>query len=122
MTRDRILIDGVWYVKETEILEELDVTECEGLVYENTKAVFEATRIKNDEGIFYKDFDIKYTDKREKPWKDEHWDNTTWFKSLMNGDVMAISSALEVMDRDTLSNLQRFLKYIINVKKWETTI
>ena len=122
MIRDRILIDGVWYIRETEILEELDVTECEGLVYENTKAVFEATRIKNDEGIFYRDFDIKYTDKREKPWKDEHWDNTTWMKNVMNGDVMAISSALEVMDRETLSNLQRFLKYIMDVKKWEITI
>lgn len=122
MIRDRIQIDGVWYVKETEILEELDVTECEGLVYENAKAVFEATRIKNDEGIFYKDFDIKYTDKRQKPWKDEHWDNTTWFKNVMNGEVMAVSSALEVMDRETLSNLQRFLKYIMDVKKWETTI
>jgi hypothetical protein len=40
----------------------------------------------------------------------------------MNGDITALSSALEVMDRETLSNLQRFLKYIIDLKKWETTI
>jgi hypothetical protein len=122
MIRDRIQIDGVWYIKETNALEELDISEFEGLIYEDTKAVFEATRMKNDEGIFYKDFDIKYTDKRQKPWKEEHWDNTTWFKNIMNGDITALSSALEVMDRETLSNLQRFLKYIIDLKKWETTI
>jgi hypothetical protein len=121
MIRDRIQIDGVWYIKETNALEELDISEFEGLIYEDTKAVFEATRMKNDEGIFYKDFDIKYTDKRQKPWKEEHWDNTTWFKNIMNGDITALSSALEVMDRETLSNLQRFLKYIIDLKKWETT-
>ena len=121
MIRDRIQIDGVWYIKETNTLEELDISEFEGLIYEDTKAVFEATRMKNDEGIFYKDFDIKYTDKRQKPWKEEHWDNTTWFKNIMNGDITALSSALEVMDRETLSNLQRFLKYIIDLKKWEIT-
>jgi hypothetical protein len=121
MIRDRIQIDGVWYIKETNALEELDISEFEGLIYEDTKAVFEATRMKNDEGIFYKDFDIKYTDKRQKPWKEEHWDNTTWFKNIMNGDITALSSALEVMDRETLSNLQRFLKYIIDLKKWEIT-
>ena len=37
--KDRILIDGVWYIREEE--EDLDITEFEGLVYEDTKAVFE---------------------------------------------------------------------------------
>ena len=117
--KDRILIDGVWYIREHSD-EDLDITEFEGLVYEDTKAVFEATRIKDDNGNFYPDYDIKYTDKREKPWKDDIWDNTTWFTLILKGDEEAVASALEIMDKETFHKLKDFLKYIRDVKKWET--
>ena len=82
---DRIQINGVWYIREDlqqDIEEdvELDTTDFEGCAYENRDYCWEATRIQRTGGDFYEDIDIKFTDKRNKPWVEDHWDNNNWFR------------------------------------------
>ena len=69
MKKDRVQIDGVWYVREDQaqldaVLEDFDPTGFEGYVVENDEVCFEATRIKRDDDSFYDGcVDIKYTHK-----------------------------------------------------------
>ena len=67
MEKNRIQIDGVWYVREDQVSidqVELDPTGFEGYVVENSQVCFEATRLKKDEGGYYDDIDVKCTVKK----------------------------------------------------------
>ena len=71
---DRILINGVWYVRETQPEEIIldDLTQTLNIIYENGNYSWEATRIYKDDGEnFYETFDIEFTDKTGKPWHTE---------------------------------------------------
>ena len=116
--KDRILINGVWYVRETgPTLDTSDITECETCTYETDEYCWEASRIKNPEGSFYEDIDIKFTDKRSDPSKEDHWDNNLWFKGVFNGDEESLKEAYDEMDEYGVTIFQLFLKYLIN-KGW----
>ena len=121
MSKDRIQIDGVWYVKEqdTNTVQELqpsDVTNYIGCVYETDAFCWEATMIYRDDlETLYPDVSVEFTDKRDadrENWIVEYWDNTKWFQGVYNNDPGSIGSARATMDVKGINDFRTFLKYI----------
>lgn len=95
---NRIEINGVWYVREEDIkddvadpLDHLELTFSEECCYETSKYCFVASRIKKNTGDeFYPDISITFTDKRSgdrDTWKEEYWDSNNWFRGILEGSV-----------------------------------
>ena len=121
MSKDRIQIDGVWYVKEqdTNTVQELqpsDVTNYIGCVYETDAFCWEATMIYRDDlETLYPDVSVEFTDKRDadrKNWIVEYWDNTKWFQGVYNNDPESLVDARATMDVKGINDFRTFLKYI----------
>ena len=111
--QDRIQINGVWYVREdiSEEQKDIEVTYSMSCHYETDDYFWEATRLmKDDEISYYPDIDIKFTDKRNKPWKEEYWDNNTWMVGVMNDDPDAMKDARETMCEQGIKDFKLFLK------------
>lgn len=122
--KDRIKIDGVWYVREdisekvSKPKKEISLTEFCGMVYENEDYCWEATRLYKDDKTFYEGIDIKFTDKRkEKPWFEDHWDNNEWFKGLLKRNPDSLNFANEVMDEEGVEEFIELLK-VLEKKNW----
>jgi hypothetical protein len=119
MNKDRIQIDGVWYVKEDNQNDEpikLEVVETQGYLVENTNFSYEATRIGNDEGGFYEGVDIQVTDKRSKPWKEDNWDNSNWMRGVLEYDPESWKELPDLGSED-IKFLMAFLQYLKD-KEW----
>jgi hypothetical protein len=117
---DRIQINGVWYVKEDQQQEEsiqLDPTNFHGCVVENDEFCIEAMKLYDEAGDRYRDsLDIKFTDKRDKPWKEEEWDYTPWMNAILNNNPEALNELPDIGPRG-IQYLQAFLKHLKN-KEW----
>lgn len=113
MKQDRIQVNGVWYVREDQAQEpiELDPTEFEGVVVENKDFCFEATRIRKDGGGFYDDIDIEFIDKRVKPWKEEHWDSNSWMKGILDNNPDSFKELPDI-GSEGIRFLQAFLQHL----------
>ena len=113
--KNRIQVDGVWYVREDQVQEsfELNPVKFDGIVVENENYCFEATRIhKDDNGGYYKDsVDIKFTDKRIKPWKEDYWDNNDWMRRVLENNSDSIKE-LPIEDPKDIKYFQSFLQYL----------
>ena len=113
--QDRIEINGVWYISEDlankEEEEDFELSFSLQAMYEDDKYCWEATRLyKTDlESSFYDDIDIKFTDKRVKPWKEEHWDNNAWMKGVLNNEFEALVDANESMCPNGVKTFKIFL-------------
>ena len=119
MNKDRIQIDGVWYVREDNIEDEpinLDVVETQGCLVENEDFCYDATRIANDKGGFYEGVDIKVTDKREKPWKEDRWDNNNWMRGILEYDSKSWKELPDLGGED-IKFLMAFLQHLKD-KEW----
>ena len=117
---DRIQINGEWYVKETTPEESvINLTYFQSCVYEPTKKYcFEATRLYNDyktSEFFEGDIDIKFTDKRTKPWKIDNWDCPVWLLKVHHNDKEALNDAFELMDGDGVRELKDFIRELIKI-------
>lgn len=116
--KNRIQIEGEWYVKETQVSNLLlnTPTKFEGCVVENDSFCYEATRMKRDDNeSFYKSIDLKVTDKRVKPWKEETWDNDLYLKLILKNDSASLKS-LNYNENELLF-LKTFLQYLVK-EKW----
>ena len=119
MNKDRIQIDGVWYVKEDNQNDEpikLEVVETQGYLVENTNFSYDATRIANDEGGFYEGVDIQVTDKRSKPWKEDNWDNNNWMRGVLEYDPVSWKELPDLGSED-IKFLMAFLQHLKD-KEW----
>ena len=113
--QDRIQINDVWYVREdianNQEVEDFELSFSSSAMYETKDYCWEATRLMKDDGIsYYPDIDIKFTDKRIKPWKEDHWDNNTWMVGVMNNDPDSIEHARECMCGKGIKTFKLFLK------------
>jgi len=110
---DRILINGVWYVRETEPkteTKEIEVIDFIGSICETDDYVWKASRLYKDDGeTFYEGFDIEFTDKTTLPWKEEHWDNMNWFKGVLEDNPESIKDAIRSMDDEGIKDFKLFL-------------
>ena len=70
-SKDRILINGVWYVRETEPeteTKEIETTDLICSVYETEDYVWKASKIYKDDGeTLYDGIDVEFTDKTTTP-------------------------------------------------------
>jgi hypothetical protein len=110
--KDRIQIDGVWYVRENEAKNLPNITKFKGMVIESDKYCFEATMLQKDNFPFdyFQDYiDIEFTDKREKPWKVEQWDNTAWMKGVLEENP----DSLEILRESVCSQGEAELKSLL---------
>ena len=111
---NRIQINGVLYVREDISQQEekdIQVYYAKTCTHENDDYCWEATKLMKDDGIsYYPDIDIKFTDKRIKPWKEEHWDNNTWMVGVMNNDPDSMEDARESMCDEGVKTFKLFLK------------
>ncbi len=120
MNKDRIQIDGIWYVKEDTSKNGLkDLTSNEiiksvSLTYETDKYYWEATMLYlEDFETLYPDVSIKFKDKRGDSIKAyDYWDNPIWFADIFHNKPSAIKDAKELMCDEGLEDLKSFLKFI----------
>jgi len=113
MEKTRIQIDGIWYVREDQIEKnpiELDPVKFEGIVVEDETFCFEATRILRDSGDPYDDIDIKFTDKRIEPFKEEHWDSNSWMKGVLDNNPDSLKELPDIGEGTKF--LKAFLQYL----------
>jgi hypothetical protein len=120
---NRIQINGVWYVREdvsnsNEIQIDIteDITYFSGCVYENDKYCWEVTVIEPHK--YGNSVDIKFTDKRKKPWKEENWDNMVWFEGILENNLESLKVLDGIMDEDGIKIFQKFLEYLKNDLGW----
>jgi hypothetical protein len=123
MEKNRIQIDGVWYVKEEQTqTKEIEIDPCwfEGCVVENGEVSFEATRIFKEENVPYSDsVNIEFTDKRSgnrKDWKVDNWDNNSWMVGIMENNADSMKELPDI-GKDNILFLQEFLKQLKD-KDW----
>lgn len=86
---ERILIDGVWYVREQEVIE-ADVTYYDGADFGNAEYDYQCMRIKKDDGTYYyaDEFTLDITHKVNKDkasWEEDYWDNFIYIKNVILG-------------------------------------
>ena len=119
MSAERININGIWYVKEqddltnTEDSIKIDPTDYYGSVVENDDYCFEATKLVDyNIGI-----DIKFTDKRSKPWREDNWDNMEWLKGVLNGNQDSLKQLHELNPEGKVFFI-KFLQYLRDEKEW----
>lgn len=112
---DRIQVNGVWYVREQqEQLPEvkIDITRSEARTIESDKYCFEAIRLERRDapGTYFEDIDIKFTDKREKPWKEDYWDNNAWLRGVLINDPESLGHLKESVCPQGEAEFKMFLK------------
>lgn len=121
--KDRIQIDGVWYVRENlnqNKKEPLIYTWFDGCVIENDKYAFEISRLQKDDGTYYHDISIEFTDKRfdkRENWKVEYWDNNNWMKGVLNDNPVSLTELKESMDEEDIWILKDILMKMVE-KEW----
>jgi hypothetical protein len=115
---DRIQINGVWYKREEDSIEEpeslfWDVTNYIGKVAESRLYCFKAEKMYKDEinGELHSGVDIEFTDKRILgEWIEDLWDNDTWMRGVLNDDLDALEELRKsVCERGELE-FKAFLK------------
>ena len=127
--KDRIQVDGVWYVRESSTLPIIeikpkDITNSLSCTWESDNWCFEATVILNDgaEDLtdFYADPYIYITDKRPEDrddWVKDESDNPNWFIGVLEGSDESMKDANEIFDEQGLAEFRGFISYLIG-KGW----
>ena len=129
--KDRIQVDGVWYVRESSTLpmvkiDEMLVTNTLGCIWESDDWSFIATAILRDEAINLTDIyqhaiDIVITDKR--PENRDEWiehdscDSTNWFIGVYEGNPESMPEAEEMLDEQGIAEFRGFIGHLID-KGW----
>ena len=129
--KDRIQVDGVWYVRESSTLpiveiDEMLVTNTLGCIWESDNWCFEATAILREEAVDLTDIyttiiDIAITDKRN-PDRDK-WieykdcDNVNWFIGFYEGNPESMPEAEEMLDEQGIAEFRGFIGHLIE-KGW----
>lgn len=125
MSKDRILINGEWYVKENNIkplITPEDVTYSIKCDWENDDWFFEAiSALKGNEidvNDRCDDFDIIVTDKRIKGnenWVEHMIDNRHWVIGVLEGNETSMVEANEMFDSEGLEYFRAFVSYLIGI-------
>lgn len=114
--KDRIKINGEWYVRESHADEiEWDVTLFNGRVYESSLYCFEANQGIGDDGSVFDECTIEVTDKREKPWKVEYVDNMNWAVGVLDNNPESMNEAKEMFCAQGLLEFRSVVRDLIKV-------
>jgi hypothetical protein len=126
MEKDRIQIDGVWYVKETtkpiipdsiaiENIDEFDVTRSLARVWENNDWAFEAKILLAPDGTELEDtWGDCWIVVTNKDTDEEHSiDNPTWMLGVYEGDPLSMREADKMMSPGGIALFRGFLRLLI---------
>ena len=111
-----INIDGVEYalvpVGNLEPEVEIHIIRSEARTIESDKYVFEAVRLEKSDapGTYFDGIDINFTDKREKPWKEDYWDNNAWIRGVLINDPESLVDLKESVCLQGEAEFKTFLK------------
>ena len=126
MERDRIQIDGVWYVKETTKpytadpiemtnIDEFDVTRSLTRIWENDDWAFEAKILLSPEadilGETWGDCWIQITEKAN--WEEWDIDNPRWMLGVYEGDPESMEEADRMMTPEGIALFRGFIHLLI---------
>jgi len=108
--KDRIEINGVWYVREDKPKPEYNfrITDTESMILETSTSCFEMTVLKD----YNYDPSIQYTDKTVGEfgaWKNEFWDSEAWMKGVLENNPESLQELPNLTDED-LAALQYLIK------------
>ena len=125
MNKERIQINGEWYVKENTIeplIDPKDVTYSIECVWEDTNWCFVASLIvkEDDFNDCYDDVYLKITDKRIKSredWVETDVDNPKWILDVLENNPESIEDANEMFGDEGLKYFKAFALYLID-KGW----
>jgi hypothetical protein len=125
MNKDRIQINGEWYVKENTIeplINPEDVTYSIECVWENTNWCFVATLIvkEDDFNDCYDDVYLKITDKRNsdrEKWVEDDIDNPKFIIGVLRDNPESMEEAIKMFDDEGLKYFKAFALYLID-KGW----
>lgn len=114
---DRIQINGAWYVREQEAAlpeVKIDIIRSESRTIESDKYCFDAIRLERSDapGTYFEGIDIEFTDKREKPWKEDYWDNDAWMKGVLINDPESLENLRESVCPQGEAEFKAFLKVL----------
>ena len=120
MNKDRIQINGVWYVKESNAkttakkveIEDHQITKFKGASFETDDYCWEATKIYKDDGTLYSGLDIKFTDKTSGDYdsfETFYWDNDLWMRGVLESNPESLEEARDNMDDEGIAYFQAFL-------------
>ena len=125
MNKERIQINGEWYVKENTIeplIDPKDVTYSVECIWEDTNWCFVAslTAKEDDFNDCYDDVYLKITDKRIKgreDWVETDVDNPKWIWSVLENNPESMEDANEMFGDEGLKYFKAFALYLID-KGW----
>ena len=125
MNKERIQINGEWYVKENTIeplIDPKDVTYSVECIWEDTNWCFVAslTAKEDDFNDCYDDVYLKITDKRIKgreDWVETDVDNPKWIWSVLENNPESREDANEMFGDEGLKYFKAFALYLID-KGW----
>ena len=125
MNKDRIQINGEWYVKENTIeplIDPEDVTYSVECVWENSNWGFVATLIvkEDDFNDCYDDVMVKVTDKRNtnrEKWVEDDIDNPKFIIGVLRDNPESMEEAMKMFDDEGLKYFKAFAIYLID-KGW----
>jgi hypothetical protein len=122
-TKNRIQIDGEWYVKEIiatppESIELSDLTFTKECIYGTDDYLWIASKIARThyepelvETDYYEGIDIKFTNKNTSV--EEYWDNTNWILGVYHNDKESIKIAKESMSIKGIETFRKYVKSLI---------
>lgn len=126
MEKDRIQINGVWYVKETtkpiipdpiaiENIDEFDVTRSLARVWENNDWAFEAKILLTPDADALQDtWGDCWIVITNKDTDEEHSiDNPTWMLGVYEGDPLSMREANKMMSPGGIALFRGFLRLLI---------
>ena len=109
---DRILINGIWYVKEEQPVPEepiIDMYGYLGFTCETDDYTFEAKRFyKDDHETFFHGIAITFTDKIQN--NTDFWDNNSWMNGILENNPDYLEEARFSMNEKGISAFKVFLK------------
>lgn len=118
--KNRIKINGEWYVKEdsipltTYLFNEDDIIWFQGCTYETDDYCWEATRIQS-ENEYYDGINIKFTNKKTE--ETQYWDNNEWLMNVLDGKENDLKIAYDGMNEKGVQTFQWFLGVLFD-KGW----
>ena len=125
MNKDRIQINGEWYVKENTIeslINPEDVTHSVECIWENSNWCFVASLIAKEDDFndCYDDVYLKITDKRIKGrenWIETDVENPKWIWSVLENNPESREDANEMFGDEGLKYFKAFALYLVD-KGW----
>lgn len=123
---ERIQINGVWYIKETnsefnDFISEFNEDQVlynKSCLFETNEYLWEAKLMthKNGKNLYPEGgLFIEFTDKNENYKHKELWDNTSWMLGVYHNEKDSLIDAADTMDEEGIETFKDFIGHLIEL-------